>query len=100
VIVICLLLEAYHRDVIEGLICKCSFEDFITVDVNVKCQCNKSRVWQKWGKWRNCSCVSNNWLSACIFHVVDCDLCCGIFLYNMCLYHRPSWPDIMHLWSL
>jgi hypothetical protein len=22
--------------------CKCSFEDFITVDVNVYCQCNKS----------------------------------------------------------
>jgi hypothetical protein len=22
--------------------CKCSFEDFITVDVNVKCQCDKS----------------------------------------------------------
>jgi len=42
VIVICLLLEAYHRDVTEGLNCKCSFEDFITVDVKVNCQCNKS----------------------------------------------------------
>jgi hypothetical protein len=42
VIVICLLLKAYHRDITEGLDCKCSFEDFIIIDVNVKCQCNKS----------------------------------------------------------
>jgi hypothetical protein len=42
VIVICLLLEAYRRDVTEGLYCMCSFEDFITVDINVKCHCNKS----------------------------------------------------------
>jgi hypothetical protein len=42
VIVICLLLEAYHRDVTEGLNCKCSFEDFITVDVKVNFQCKKS----------------------------------------------------------
>jgi len=42
VIVICLLLEAYHRDVTEGLNCKCGFEDFITVDINVYCHCNKS----------------------------------------------------------
>jgi len=42
VIVICLLLEVYHRDVTEGLNCKCSFEDFIIVDVKVNCQCNKS----------------------------------------------------------
>jgi len=42
VIVICLQWEACHRDVTEGLNCKCSFEDFITVNVHVKYQCNKS----------------------------------------------------------
>lgn len=41
-IVIYLLLEAYHRVVAESLNCKCCFEDFITVDVNVNYQCIES----------------------------------------------------------
>jgi hypothetical protein len=72
--------------VAEGLNWKCCFEDFITIDVDVHYQCIESLEFDRSEANEETTCVSNSWLWACIFYVVGCDLCCGIFLYDTVVY--------------
>jgi hypothetical protein len=84
VIVICLLLEACHRDVAEGLNSfKCSVDDFITVDANVNCQCNASPEFDRSeANEETVPVLATVDFGLVFFYVVDYDLGCGIFLYN------------------